>query len=54
MKRSKKNNGINYLENTPEAEVPSDYYMVENSGNPNVISKDKGYGKFFILIIFRS
>jgi hypothetical protein len=38
-KRSRRNNGINYLENTPEAETPPDYYLIKESGDPNAIQK---------------
>lgn len=41
-RRNKKSNGINYLENTVEAEVPPDYYLVKETGNPMAINAQPG------------
>ena len=40
-KKGRKNNGINYLEHTPEAEVPTNYYSEENGETGSGI--DQGY-----------
>ena len=49
-KKPRKNNGINYLEHTPEAELPADYYLNEQEKQDLGSGNNGGFGKMFLII----
>ena len=51
-KRSKRNNGINYLENTPGAEVPPEYYIIKETGDQYALKSDNVFadGTLYVII----